>query len=215
MNRVMPRERVTTAISDLDPGGVEGNRRLTTITAIPLLILLLVEGLTVLLGVRQHISVHVFVGMLLVPPIALKLASVGYRFIRYYTGAPTYRAAGAPGWILRSLGPVVVLSTLTLFGSGIVLIALGRGTQYALPIHRLSFYVWGGAMSIHVLAHVRRLPGVAAVEWLRRRSRSGTVARLAALGVSLVLGVVLAMLTFHLAAPWAHHRFDRGFGYNR
>ena len=201
----------TRTTSVRESGGVEGNRRLTSITAIALLALLFVEGLTVLVGVRQEIRIHVFVGMLLVPPIALKLASVGYRFVRYYTGSASYRAAGPPPWIMRALGPLVVLSTLTLFVSGIVLIVFGR-SQLTLGVHRLSFFVWFGAMAIHVLGHVRRLPGAVAAEWSRRTRGRGTAARVAALGISLALGVVLAALTVHLAGPWAQHRFDSGFG---
>jgi hypothetical protein len=194
--------------------GVEGNRRLTSATAIPLLGLLFVEGLTVLLGVQQEIRIHVFVGMLLVPPITLKLGSVGYRFIRYYTGSPAYRAAGPPHWVMRALGPIVVLSTITLFASGIVLIVFGRN-QLALTLHKLSFIVWGASIAIHVLVHARRLPEVAAVEWAQRFRSQGAVARLAGLGVSLALGVGLAALTVHLAGPWTHHRFDDRFGGGR
>jgi hypothetical protein len=192
--------------------GVEGNRRLTGITAIPLLILLFVEGLTVLLGVRQLISVHVFVGMLLVPPIALKIASVGYRFVRYYAGTPAYRLAGPPPLILRSLGPIVVASTLTLFGSGIALIVFGRDTPLALPLHKLSFFVWVASMSIHVLGHVKDLREVIVAEWKRRTGLRGTTARVAAVGLSIVLGLGLAAVTVHLAAPWAHHQFDDRLG---
>lgn len=194
------------------PPGVEGNRRLTGLTAIPLVILLFVEGMTVLLGVRQLISVHVFVGMLLVPPIALKIASVGYRFVRYYAGTPAYRLAGPPPLILRSLGPIVVASTLTLFGSGIALIAFGRATPLALPLHKLSFFVWVAAMSIHVLGHARDLREVIVTEWKRRTRLRGTTARAAAVGLSIVLGLGLAAVTVHLAAPWAHHQFDDRLG---
>jgi hypothetical protein len=206
----MQQTRTTHTTSTVESDGVEGNRRLTSITAIALLALLFVEGLTVLVGVRQEIRIHVFVGMLLVPPIALKLASVGYRFVRYYTGSVPYRAAGPPPWVLRALGPLVVLTTLTLFVSGIVLIVFGR-SQLALDVHRLSFFAWLAAMALHVLGHVRRLPGVVAAEWPRRTRGHGTTARVAALGASLALGVILAALTVHLAGPWAHHRFDGGF----
>jgi hypothetical protein len=190
---------------------VEGNRRLTSVTAIALLGLLFVEGLTVLLGVTQEIRIHVCVGMLLVPPVALKLASVGYRFVRYYTRSAAYRAAGSPHWVMRSLGPIVVLSTVTLFASGIILIVAGRN-QLALTLHKLSLIVWVASMSIDALVHVRRLPGVAAVEWAQPPRSKGAATRLAALGVSLALGVGLAALTVHLAGPWAHHRFDDRFG---
>ena len=48
-----------------------------------LLVLLAVEGVTILF-LRPLLSVHIFVGMLLIPPVALKLGSTGYRFVRYY-----------------------------------------------------------------------------------------------------------------------------------
>ena len=40
------------------------------------------------------LSVHVFVGMLLLGPVALKLAATGYRFARYYTAARDYVRTG-------------------------------------------------------------------------------------------------------------------------
>jgi hypothetical protein len=190
--------------------GVEQNWRLTSITAIPLLILLFVEGVTILLGVGQTISVHVFVGMLLIPPIALKMASVGYRFVRYYTGDAAYRAAGPPHRLLRALGPLVVLSTITLFASGVVLIAFGRNTPAAMTVHKLSFFVWVAAMSVHVLGHARDLREAITVEWARRTRLHGTVARAATIAVSLALGVGLAALTLHLAGPLGHHHRPDG-----
>jgi hypothetical protein len=50
------------------------------------------------------VSLHMFIGMALIPPVVLKLATSGYRFIRYYTGSPTYRTKGAPRLPLRLLG---------------------------------------------------------------------------------------------------------------
>ena len=37
-----------------------------------------------------------FLGVLLIGPVALKLASTGYRFVRYYTSEPRYRRKGPP-----------------------------------------------------------------------------------------------------------------------
>jgi hypothetical protein len=197
------------AAEAVDPG-VEQNRRLTSITAIPLLILLFVEGVTILLGVGQTISVHVFVGMLLIPPIALKIASVGYRFARYYTGDAAYRAAGPPNPLLRALGPLVILSTITLFASGVALIAFGRNTPGAMAVHKLSFFVWVAAMAIHVIGHAGHLRDAIVAEWARRPQLHGTVARVAAVAVSLALGVGLAALTLHLAGPLGHHHRPDG-----
>jgi len=53
-------------------GGSAGNEQLTAIVATLLIVLLAVEGAT-LLDLRGLLTVHAFVGMLLIPVIALKL----------------------------------------------------------------------------------------------------------------------------------------------
>jgi len=69
--------------------GVEGNSQLTAVDGMVLLVLLAVEGFTVL-AVRQMITLHVYVGVLLVGPVLLKCASTGFRFVRYYARARPY-----------------------------------------------------------------------------------------------------------------------------
>ena len=105
-------------------GETAGNERLTAATAGVLLVLLAVEGATIV-ALRPLLSVHVFVGVLLIPPIVLKLASTGYRFVRYYTRHPAYRRQGPPRLLLRLLGPLVVVSTLALFGTGVARVVQG------------------------------------------------------------------------------------------
>jgi hypothetical protein len=195
--------------SDERSSGVEENRRLTSLAAVPLLILLFIEGITILLGVEQTISIHVFVGMLLIPPIALKLASVGYRFVRYYTGDRAYRAAGPPNLLMRALGPIVVLSTVTLFASGVVLIAFGRNTPGAMSAHKLSFLVWVASMTLHVLGHAGDLRDALVAEYRRRSRLHGSVARAAVVGLSLAVGVGVAVVTLHLAGNLGHHHGPR------
>ena len=80
--------------------GPPGNERLTTSTGLVLLVLLAVETLTTL-SLRSYLSVHIFLGLLLLPPVALKLASTGWRFVRYYTNSRPYRLAGPPRLLLR------------------------------------------------------------------------------------------------------------------
>ena len=58
-------------------GGPDGNERLTGSTAAILFVLLAAEGLTIVGGIRTLLSAHVFIGMLLIPPVALKLGSTG------------------------------------------------------------------------------------------------------------------------------------------
>jgi len=74
---------------------VEANARLTSGAAVVLLVLLAAEGVTIL-RIRGLISVHVFIGMLLVPPVLVKTCSTVYRFARYYLGAPGFRRKGSP-----------------------------------------------------------------------------------------------------------------------
>ena len=58
-----------------------------------LVVLLAVEGATIPL-LRPLLSVHIFVGMLLLGPVALKLAATGYRFSRYYARYAEYVERG-------------------------------------------------------------------------------------------------------------------------
>ena len=185
--------------------GVESNSRLTSMTAVVLLVLLAAEGLT-LVAVGRLINWHVFLGMLLVPPVALKIASTGWRFARYYSGAPAYRRKGPPQVILRLLGPFVVVLSIVLLASGIALIGLsGSWQSRMLEVHKVSFVLWFGAMTIHVLGHILETARVAPLDLARRTRRdvAGAGARTWALMIAIAAGVVLGVLT------WGH---TGGFG---
>src|SRR5262245_17659709 len=97
-------DTLTDAGSDAAAEGVEGNARLPGIVAAVLFFVLAAEAVT-LLGVRQMLSVHVFVGVMLIPLVVLKTASTGYRIVRYYSGDPAYRRKGPPHPVLRVTGP--------------------------------------------------------------------------------------------------------------
>ena len=102
---------------------------------------------------------------------------------------------------MRMLGaPLAVVTTVALFVSGVALIVVGPGSDWVLTIHKASFILWVAAISIHVLAYVRRLPPL-----LRRDSTPGLVLRAALVGGVLLAGVLLAVATYPLADPW----FDR------
>ena len=73
--------------------GPRGNERLTGGLAILLLILLAIEGGTVLV-IRSTLPLHVFIGVLLLPVVAAKLASTSYRLVRYYMGSKPYVRLG-------------------------------------------------------------------------------------------------------------------------
>jgi hypothetical protein len=187
-------------------GGAVGNACLTSLAGVVLLILLAVEGATIP-WIRPLLSVHIFVGMLLLGPVALKLASTGYRFARYYTHGPEYVSQGPPAPLLRIVvAPVLVLSTLTLFGTGIALLAVPHRGEILL-LHKASFIVWVGAMTLHVLAHVIRAVRNVFAD-LVGRGYGGERLRLLVVGLALVVGVVTAVATYSLAGPWLHRGFD-------
>lgn len=189
------------ARTGLRSGGTAGNERLTAASATILFVLLAVEGVTILF-LRPLLSLHVFVGMLLIPPVALKIASTGYRFLRYYGGSPSYRSKGAPHPFLRLLAPLVVLSTAALFASGVDLIVAGPPAGFVVGIHKASFVVWIAATGVHVLAHLRRVPQLTLADWRPRPTLSGTGARRLLVLAALVAGLLLAAATLPLAAPW-------------
>jgi len=190
----------------LASGGVAGNERLTASTGVVLLALAAAEGVTILF-LRPLLPVHFFVGMLLVPPVALKLASTGWRFVRYYSRSRPYVVKGPPHAALRLLAPLVVASTLALLASGIALALLGPPSRLVLTLHKASFVVWLVVTGIHVLAYVLRLPRLVASDWRRRASTPGAGARRALVLGSLAVGVALGAVVLPLAHPWTHRLF--------
>ena len=201
-----PRHRAATTARSPETG-VESNARLTGATAAVLLVLFAIEGVT-LLGVRQHLNIHVFVGMLLIPPVLLKTGSTGWRFARYYRGSPAYRRKGPPPAILRILGPVLIILTAVMLASGVVLVLAphAAGGQM-LFIHRTSFFVWFAVMTIHVLGHLVETARLAPLD-LARRTRAqvaGASARQWTIAASLVAGALLGVVMLSPTASYLGH----------
>jgi hypothetical protein len=181
--------------------GVSSNERLTALTGAMLLLLLALMGITVL-SVKRLLPEHFFVGFLLIPPLALKMASTGYRFVRYYTGDPRYRLAGPPAIFMRLLGPVVVIATVALFATGIEMWLFGlRFGSIWVEAHKLSFNVWWPATTIHVLGHLGRA-GRAAADAISAPRSSGALTRRSVVIGSLVAGVALAIASLSYATPF-------------
>ena len=105
-------------------GGPEGNEELTTIAGAILIVLLAVLGITII-RIGQLLWLHLFLGLLLLGPIVVKMASTAYRFVRYYTHDAVYRTKGPPEPIARAIAPIVVASTIVVFVTGIVLLGVG------------------------------------------------------------------------------------------
>ena len=199
-----PRQRFA-----LTGGGTDGNEQLTSVTGALLIVLLAVIGFTIP-QLRHFMSVHLFVGMLLIGPVLLKMASTGYRFVRYYTRNPEYRRKGPPELILRLIGPVIVLSTVVVFVTGIALLIVGpRHRDPWLMLHKVSFIVWVVFMSLHVLGH---LPAVARALGIgpsgrqqRARAAPGAAGRWIALSGALVGGLILAIVLIPDFSAWTSH----------
>ena len=186
-------------------GGVEGNARLTSGLAAIVFGLLFAEGVT-LLSVQRLLAAHVLIGVILIPPIAVKIASTTWRMLRYYTGHGSYRRKGPPRPILRLLGPVVVILTVALMVSGVGLV-VGAPVSWRpalFALHRATFVAWFAVMVIHVLGHLGETARVAPRDWLARTRRrvDGATSRQWVLSASLAAGLVLGLMVLPFASGW-------------
>jgi hypothetical protein len=168
-------------------GGSEGNEILTTAIGAVLTCLLIAEGLTIL-GIGSLLGPHMFIGMVLIPPVALKLGSTGYRFARYYTRSDAYRVKGPPLLPLRLLAPVLVAATIAVFASGVALMLVGHKSNILLFFHKASFIVWGMVFGVHFLAYLPRLLSSLRDDWTAARRHAVGGAGLRAMLVTAAVG---------------------------
>src|SRR5438876_9691418 len=184
-------------------GGTEGNEILTSATAAVLTILLAAEGITII-RMGGLVSAHMFIGMLLIPPVLLKLSSTGYRFVRYYMGARIYREKGPPPPALRLLAPVFVATTVGVFVTGVWLLLLGHRSDQLLLLHKIMFIVWGVVFAIHFLAYAPRVVRSLRADWgaVRRQAIPGTGLRGLLVAASLGAGLALALSLLSVISGW-------------
>jgi hypothetical protein len=193
----------------LTGGGTDGNQQLTTITGTILLVLLALVGVTIV-RIGQLLWLHLFVGLLLIGPVTLKLASTGYRFTRYYTGDGAYRRKGPPVTPLRLIAPIIVLTTIVVFVTGVVLLFAGPADRAQLVlIHKVSFIVWLAFAALHVLGHLPQMSGP--LRAVRRPIpelpglQTGAAGRWIAIAGALIGGLVLAFLLIPDFTLWTGH----------
>lgn len=187
-------------MADIPEPGVIANERLTALTGALLFVLLAVLGVTVL-SVRRLLPEHFFLGILVLPPLLLKMASTGYRFGRYYTGDSLYRRAGPPELLMRLLAPIVVVTTVAIFATGIELWLFGlHFGRIWLEAHKLSFDIWLPATGLHVLGHLSRTGRNVSRE-LSSPSLGG-ITRRSLVVASLVAGVALAIASLTYSTPF-------------
>jgi hypothetical protein len=194
-------------------GGPRGNELLTTANGAILIVLLAALGVTILF-IGQLIYEHLFLGLALLGPLALKLASTGYRFVHFYRGDREYVRKGPPPILLRMLAPAVIALTLVVFGSGVALLYTRPAAREPfLVAHKASFVLWLAFMGAHVLGH---LPEV--LRMLRSgpsdgRHPAGRAGRAIALSSAIVGGLVLALALvpqFSAWTTWMAHRIASG-----
>jgi hypothetical protein len=180
-------------------GGVEGNEILTSATAVVLIGLLAAEGYTIV-DMHGLVTAHMFIGLVLIPPVGMKLGSTGYRFVRYYTGSPPYRTKGPPILPLRVLAPVLVAATLMVFVTGVLLLVAGRKSGAVLQLHQLSFIVWGVVFAVHLLAYLPRM--VRSLRAARRETVPGAGFREMLVAAAVGGGAALALALLPAIDAW-------------
>jgi len=183
--------------------GAEGNEKLTAMTGALLLVGFAVEGFTIA-SIHRLLFLHFLVGLLLIGPVLLKIGSTMYRFVRYYTGSAPYVRKGPPSPVLRVLGPLVVLTSVAVLGTGVMLAVVGRSGPW-LFLHKASFVLWFGVMTVHVLNYAPRLPRMLTARaggGSRGVAVPGGAGRWLLLAVSLAVGVGVAAVTMHVSSYW-------------
>jgi membrane protein DedA with SNARE-associated domain len=216
---VSPRDEIVALVRRLSaPGraevektGASANERLTGLAAAILFILLAAEGATIP-KIGSFIALHVIIGLILIPPVLVKLGSTSWRFMRYYTGHPDYVAKGPPQMLLRVLAPFLVATTVVLFASGVALVVIHDPPGWLYVVHRYDFVAWFVILAVHVLAYVWRVPGLIRPELtnsshLRRRQLPHRWVRVWLASGSIVAGVALALAVWPSISAHVHTFF--------
>ena len=193
-----------------------GNARLTAMVGVLLLGPVAVELGTILLGVHTFMSLHVFVGLALIPPVLLKLASTGWRFARYYTRKEAYVEHGAPQIEMRLLAPLFVVATVVLFASGVAMgILHGQALVVARRLHGPASVVWLVLFAIHALVYLKRALIGSRQEIIAAAGRSvqGRRVRGYLIAATVVSGLITGAATIPAQHHWVnlrrdHHRGD-------
>ncbi len=214
-----PREEILALIRRLAEPGVgvgerdaaAANERLTAGAAAALFVLIFFEGIT-LLRIGSMMALHVIIGLILVPPVLVKLGSTSWRFVRYYRGHPDFVRKGPPRTLLRVLAPFLILTTVVLFGSGIALVVIHRPFGWLYVVHRYDFLAWFAILTIHVLSYMWQVPGIlrrdlSSERPYRQASPRGRGLRLWLVSGSVMAGVALAALLWPSIAAQVHTFF--------
>jgi hypothetical protein len=184
--------------------GVEGNEKLTAMTGALLLVGFAVEGVTIV-SIHRLLFWHFLIGLVLIGPVLLKIGSTMYRFVRYYAGSLPYVRKGPPSPVLRVLGPLVIMTSVAVLGTGVILDVAGRSGAW-LFLHKASFVLWFGVLTVHVLNYAPRLPRMLAARQQSGGAYGAAVpggpVRWALLAASVGVGVGVAAVSMQISAQW-------------
>jgi hypothetical protein len=195
----MPRANVpSTLTDDAAELGATGNERLTAWAGAALFVGFGLQGITIL-NMHSWLTAHMLIGISLFIPVGIKIASTGYRFVRYYTNSPAYVRKGPPHIVLRVLAPFLLLNTALVMCSGALIPLSGSYRHSVETLHKLSFATWLVLFGIHVLAYLRRMPQLLTADLMARgTTRSTATQRIVIVAGGGVAGIALALV----AMPW-------------
>ncbi len=161
--------------------------------------------------------VHYFSGLLLIPLLAVKLAGTGWRALRYYLRDGGFREDGPPHLMPRITAPILVLSTVVLFVSGVeMLLGADRFGAWS-TIHNGAAIIFTGAIGLHLLAHLWDTPTEVAADVAPSRIAApvpvpGARRRVVVTVVAFTVGITLATAAMPVSQwqqsrpPGLHHR---------
>ena len=109
------------------------------------------------------------------------------------------------GPVLRILGPVVGIMTIAVLGTGVSLLwAPSSWRDTTLLLHKATFVVWFGAMTVHVLGHLVDTYRLAPRDWTPNAVYvPGVWLRRAVLVATLMAGAGLGVLALGQVGTWA------------
>ena len=101
------------------------------------------------------------------------------------------------------LGPVLILTSVGVLATGVLLAFSGPGGSWE-KMHQLFFYLWLIVVIIHVVHYLPKLPKLLASHPAERalQAAAGGKTRWLLLIGSVIGGLILAALTYHLRARW-------------
>jgi len=146
------------------------------------------------------------------PDISLVLTDDGsclsetWRSLRSRPLSPPKKIAGHLA--INVLGPLVMVSTVILMGSGIALWLAGPQSRTLFRIHQLTFVAWFALVVVHVASHLLRATRLAAADsrdaGARRPVVRGASKRRRLVALSVVVGLAVGLAGRTVTTGWSH-----------